>query len=382
MGALVCSHRPPCPGCPRFGDARPPRKAVERLRRVCDAEQAPPPLVVAGAGVGYRHRVRLSVRGRARAPKIGIFREGSHDLVDIPRCVVHHPLINEVVQAVKRAVKVTHTPPYSELAHAGLLRAIQVVIERPTQTAQVVLVANGQRPDELEPLLARLEDDLKGKLHSLWFNGNPERTNRLLGALWHKHCGRDAVEDTMGGVRVFFPPDAFGQANPELAAALVDHVHQWVPGGARVLELYAGVGAIGLGLLAKGCAVQFNELGQGSLRGLTLALAALEQGGPSQAGRANILEGPAEHAVKRCSPADVVIVDPPRKGLGPEVVDALCRNPAERLVYVSCGLDSFEREVGELTRVFRLEKIVAFGLFPFTEHVETLALFRARGSVG
>jgi len=86
--------------------------------------------------------------------------------------------------------------------------------------------------------------------------------------------------------------------------------------------------------------------------------------------------------VKHCSPADVVIVDPPRKGLGREVVDALCRMPVERLLYVSCGLDSFEREVSELTRVFRLEKVVAFGLFPFTEHVETLALFRSRPSGG
>src|SRR5690606_22406038 len=142
------------------------------------------------------------------------------------------------------------------------------------------------------------------------------------------------------------------------------------------------VGAFGLGLLAKGCSVQFDELSAGSLHGLRLGLTALERADGSRIGQASVLEGPAEWAVKHCSPADVVIVDPPRKGLGREVVDALCRMPVERLLYVSCGLDSFEREVSELTRVFRLEKVVAFGLFPFTEHVETLALFRSRTSGG
>lgn len=325
-----------------------------------------------GAGAGYRHRVRLSVRGRAASPKVGIFQEGSHQLVDIPRCAVHHPLINEVVARLKQAIKLTHTPPYADAPHAGLLRAVQVVVERSSETAQVVVVTNSERPEPAEPLLQALAELLGSKLHSLWWNGNPERTNRILGPHFVRRSGEDAVVDQMGGARVYFPPDAFGQANPELASQIVTRIHDWVSPGAKVVELYAGVGAIGLGLAARGFDVLFNELGEGSLRGLERGLREL---GLDPA--ACVVPGPAEAAVGRAAGADVVIVDPPRKGLGPEVVAGLVAARPERLIYLSCGLDSFERDVPELERAFRLERIVAYGLFPFTEHVETLALFRA-----
>lgn len=392
-----CSHRPPCPGCPRFGDERLAPPAVGRLQRLCAELGAPAPEVVAGTGLAYRHRVRLSVRGRATSPKIGIFREGSHDVVDIPRCVVHHPLINDVVAATKRAVRLTRTAPYSEAAHAGVLRSLQVVVERRSRAAQVVLVANASSPASLDDMNAALVELLGSSLHSLWWNGNPERTNRVLGSAWHKYWGADVIEDQFGGAPVFFPPDAFGQANPTLAARIVEQIHDWVPSGSRVLELYAGVGAIGLGLLAKGCTLELNEVGPGSLRGLAQGLQAqglqaqgLEPSGVGAsvtevrhdgrwAARARIVPGPAEGALGLLGGADVVIVDPPRKGLGPAVCDALREAAPERLVYLSCGLDSFEREARCLAEGLRLARVIAYGLFPYTDHVETLAEFRKRG---
>lgn len=329
-------------------------------------------------GSGFRHRARLSVRGRARSPKIGIFREGTHELVDIPRCVVHHPLINEVVSCLKQAVKATQAPPYSDRAHAGLIRAVQVVVERASQTAQVVVVANRREPTDCEPLLNALAEALGPRLQSLWFNGNPEQTNRILGEHWSKYQGADAVEDVVGGAQVFYPPDAFGQANPELAGVIVERIHGWVPPGARVLELYAGVGAIGLGLLGKVHSITFNEVGGGSLRGLRLGLARQSAQPAPGFGDWSVIEGPAERAAAAAEKADVVIVDPPRKGLGDEVLSSLHTAAPERLIYLSCGLDSFEREAEELSRTYRLETTVVYGLFPFTDHVETLALFRRR----
>jgi tRNA/tmRNA/rRNA uracil-C5-methylase (TrmA/RlmC/RlmD family) len=323
------------------------------------------------------------------SPKIGVFQEGSHALVDIPRCVVHHPLINEVTAGVRQAIRATRTPPYSESAHAGVLRAVQVVVERASQTAQVTLVTCSEDPAPAQELLGVTAELLGARLHSLWWNGNPERTNRVLGPHWSKIRGRDTVVDVMGGAEIHFPPDAFGQANPDLAARIVEQIHAWVPEGARVLELYAGVGAIGLGLLAKGCDVIFNEIGPGSLRGLShgleVALAHAERQPGSDAGSsmprprgAHVLPGPAEEFVDRAAAVDVVIVDPPRKGLGPEVVAGLLAARPDRLIYVSCGFEAFEQEALALESAFRLEAVVAYGLFPFTDHVETLALFRAR----
>jgi len=112
----------------------------------------PPPAVVEGAPFGYRHRARLAVRGRAASPKIGIFQEGSHRVVDIPHCLVHHPLVNEVAAITKAALRRTGVSPYADRAHRGMLRYLQVVVERRSGTAQVVLVANDESPDALEPV--------------------------------------------------------------------------------------------------------------------------------------------------------------------------------------------------------------------------------------
>ncbi|HVM64194.1 MAG TPA: hypothetical protein VMU14_04980, partial [Acidimicrobiales bacterium] len=107
--SVVCPHRPPCPGCPRFGEpglAPPALAALEALAR--DAGLAPPS-VVEGPPFGWRHRARLMVRGRATSPKVGIFQEGSHRIVDMPQCLVHHPGVNVVAAAAKAAIRATGT---------------------------------------------------------------------------------------------------------------------------------------------------------------------------------------------------------------------------------------------------------------------------------
>jgi tRNA/tmRNA/rRNA uracil-C5-methylase (TrmA/RlmC/RlmD family) len=320
------------------------------------------------------------VRGRTDSPKVGIFEEGTHQIVDIPRCVVHHPLVNEVAFALKQAMKATRTSPYSDTAHAGLVRALQVVVERSSQSAQVTLVVNADDARRVAPLLELLRASLGSKLHSLWFNAQTERTNTILGRHFEHICGPDFVEDEVGGARAFFPPDAFGQANPTLMDDIVAQIHGWVPPGSRVLELYAGVGAIGLGLLRRGDALTFNEIGTGSLNGLRRGIAQV-LAEPPRAGeppRVSVLPGPADSALVGDRGDDVVIVDPPRKGLGPDVRRGLAALSAPRLIYLSCGLDSFLGDARELSRHFALRQLVAYGLFPYTEHVETLALFERK----
>jgi tRNA/tmRNA/rRNA uracil-C5-methylase (TrmA/RlmC/RlmD family) len=215
------------------------------------------------------------VRGRAASPKVGIFETGSHRVVDIPRCLVHHPLVNDVAAALKQAMIATRATAYSDDAHKGLVRYVQVVVERRTQTAQVVLVTNDDRIASSERLLDALSDKLGPRLHSLFWNGNTERTNVIVGPAWEKRRGPDAVEEMIGGARVFFPPGAFGQNNLDLADALVLAVHAQVPDDARVVELYGGTGAIGLGLAARASSLVVNELSTDSLRGLEMGIRAL-----------------------------------------------------------------------------------------------------------
>jgi 23S rRNA (uracil1939-C5)-methyltransferase len=371
---LECPHRPPCPGCPRLGEGDIAPGARAALESLAHERGLSGLALIGGARTGFRHRARLAIRGRARSPKIGIFEAGSHRVVDIPRCLVHHPLVNDVAREARAAIRETAAAPYSDDAHAGLLRYLQIVVERRSETAQVVVVANDEDPLRSEPFLRALANRLGPRLHSLFWNGNPARTNAILGPHFVQVTGPDAVEEVMGGARVFYPPGAFGQSNLELSSRLVDAVHGFVPDRARVLELYAGVGAIGMGLAARASELVMNELSDESLRGLSRGVAALP--GDARA-RVQIIAGPASTALASMQPSDVVIVDPPRKGLDAEVLSALVATPPKRLFYVACGLDSFlsdERTISEAAQL-RLTTLQAFDLFPHTDHVETLAVF-------
>jgi 23S rRNA (uracil1939-C5)-methyltransferase len=386
MAPASCPHRPPCPGCPRYGEAGVDPAALARLARVAAEAGAPPPSALAGAAFGFRIRARLMVRGRAASPKIGIFQTGSHRIADIPRCAVHHPRVNEVAGALRAAIRATGVRPYADRPHAGDLRALQVVVERASGRAQVVLVGNARGPEPLAALADALAASLGDALHSLWWNGQPERTNAVLGPLWRRwrpdaSAGEaaGAVREEIGGVPVLFPPDAFGQSHLDLADRIVERIHAWTPPGARIVELYAGCGPIGLGLLARSARVTFVESAPGAVRGLALGLA--ERPAEERA-RAHVVAGSAAAAAGALAGADVVIADPPRKGLDPQVLASLCAAPPERFVYVSCDLDSFARDVAALAAAgtLRLAELVACDLFPNTTHVETLARFVRAGA--
>src|SRR4029077_18833517 len=165
-----------------------------------------------------------AVRGRPASPKIGIFQEGSHRVVDIPRCLVHHPLVNEVAAVTKEAARRMGVVPYADRSHRGMLRYLQIVVERRTGRVQVVVVANDETPDALAPLAGAIERALGARLHSLWWNGNPARTNTILGPSWHCWAGAEAVREELGGAEVFFPPGAFGQSNLPLFGEIVAQV--------------------------------------------------------------------------------------------------------------------------------------------------------------
>ncbi|HTV22014.1 MAG TPA: hypothetical protein VMG12_25165 [Polyangiaceae bacterium] len=370
---LSCPHRPPCPGCPRFGALDPAPDATRDLADFC-ARHGVRLEQQTGARQHFRHRARLMVRGRAGAAKIGIFAEGSHRVVDIPNCPIHHPLINRAAAALKVSMRELGTSAYADASHTGLVRALQVVVERSTQTAQVMLVCNSSERRPAQRLLERLAQRLGPALHSLWWNGNAERTNTIVGPHLERVSGPEAVIERLGGVEVFYPPAAFGQNNLDLFDALLAQIHGGVPDGRDVLELYAGSGAIGLGLAARSRSLVFNEIGAASLAGLELGLAALP---PAERARCRVLAGPAEAAAGEIQSDRVVIVDPPRKGLDAGVLEALCRACPERLAYVSCGLASFLRDAEVLVRSgLELESVTLYDLFPYTAHVETLAWFR------
>jgi len=330
--------------------------------------------VVAGATSGFRLRARLAIRGRRGSPKLGLFQLGTHRVVHIPNCSVQHPLVNRVAAVVRRALVDADVIPYSEAAHLGLARYLQVVVERGSQSAQVVLVGNCPTVEPLAACLDLIRERLGNDLHSLWFNAHCERSNTILGPEFQNWCGPASVIEHFGGAAVHYPPGAFGQSNLDIAERIVEHVRAQVPEGARVAEFYAGVGAIGLSLLPRVREIRMNEVSPHSLQGMALGLAGLD---PASRIKVEIVPGPAGEACLAASGADVVIADPPRRGLDRELLEYLGERPPELFVYVSCGLESFLADTVRLTSrgQLRLRGLTAFNLMPFTEHVETVACF-------
>lgn len=370
----ACPHRPQCSGCPRFGEAGIAPAARQALDALAYRHGLPPVPVVGGAARGFRLRARLAIRGRLGSPKIGMFEHGTHRVVTIPGCSVQHPLVNRVAAVVRRALVDAAVPPYSDAARRGLARYLQVVVERASQTAQVVLVGNCATSEPLAPALALIRERLGDALHSLWFNAQCEPTNAILGAHFEHLCGPQSVVERFGGPPIHYPPGAFGQNNLDVAERIVAHVREQVPAGASVAEFYAGVGAIGLSLLPRAGALRLNELGEQSLRGLRLGLAGLDE---DERSKVQVQPGAAGDARSMADGADVVIADPPRKGLDPPLLERLREQPPSRLLYVSCGLESLLADVARLTAGGRLRLcgLQAFDLMPFTDHVETVARF-------
>jgi len=118
----------------------------------------------------------------------------------------------------------------------GHARYLQVAVERSSQSAQVVIVANSATPAPLAASFDLIRERLGSKLHSLWFNANQERSNTILGPDFQHWCGPASVVERFGGAAVHYPPGAFGQNNLDIAQEIIEHVRAQIPQGARIAE--------------------------------------------------------------------------------------------------------------------------------------------------
>lgn len=370
---MECEYQPACPGCPRYGKAELAPERIHQLNEIAAIWQADvEPECISFDGMGSRYRARLSVRGEIGRLRIGIFEQGSHRLVSIPRCTVHHAAIAGLLSLLVCALNEATVSAYDEDRHTGELRAVQLAVEPATEKVQVVLLINRdlltQRPSKE---LLRACDALAAQdvVQGVFLGALPDRGNSLFPQRILHLSGAPVIEDECGGARVFFPPGAFGQANPVLHRRVADTVQAFATDSSRIVEYYAGVGTLGLGLAALGKQVVFNEVGEGSIAGLEMGWAAL-----GRRERLTVAKGRAGDHAEIYEASDTVIVDPPRKGLDRALLRRLISDPPRRLIYLSCGIDALLRESREFVRARRLtlEHLSGWAYFPFTDHVETL----------
>ena len=356
LSTLNCPHFGTCSGCSLAQNMNHPpiwQEIKKYFNTKIDLE--------IGLMQGWRTKAKLAIRGTSDKPLIGLFQSGSHNVQVMACCSAHHPSINHAVALLEEAIGLEKISIYNE--KEGLLRYAQFLVDLETNLVQLVLVVR-----EKNNALHRLADRLlrMNGWHSIWFNVQNRQTNRIFGDEWIHYCGDLYLTQRLGLKPFLFHPASFAQAHWTLFQRLALDVAKQVPIGSKLVELYAGIGVMGC-LAAPHCKsvqlVENNPFSYASFlasQQLSHVTYHLEDAGTSAAK----LEG-----------TDCILVDPPRKGVDPLLLQALEKHSG-KLIYVSCDFASFQRDSDQLqANNWELKGGKGYLLFPGTNHVEIVALF-------
>ncbi|CAI0457707.1 unnamed protein product [Linum tenue] len=445
--ALECPHFQSCSGCTHELD-------LDRPSVVDEAAEFFSKLGVSDFTFDssrlweWRCRAKLAVRGSSATPLIGLYEEGTHNVVDIPHCKAHHPRINAAVELLRKGITALRILPYDEDQGTGDLRYVQMAVTTHNTSlpvsdrykngkVQVSLVWNtrNETSPSSEKLTALAQflwrnggpKSNENIIHSVWANFQTSSNNIIFGNRWRHLLGETDLWEHVGGIDVSLAPSSFGQANTRAFDSLLWKLQKYVPRRSSVADLYAGAGVIGLSVAAsrKCRSVKCVEVNKESKLSFEKTVERLPKSldGSISWHQADTSAEPLSWLMG----SEVVIVDPPRKGLDAPLVDALktisFRNlkpmPStdgsqvkeekrpwvlraressvyvrssttsdgplvlpQTLIYISCGWESFKEDCKALlsTNKWRLEHAHGFNFFPGTQSIEVLAVFQ-RGKV-
>ena len=304
------------------------------------------PILSAPTCYGYRNKAQYPVAAKKGRAYAGFFRAGTHDVVENKRCLILPQETDAVKDAVMDYVNQHRIPVYDEAAHKGLLRHIYV--RRGVASGQVLvcLVINGEKLPRIEELLKRLEK-IPG-FTTLVLSVNTKKGNAVLGDRFITLHGPGYIEDTLCGLTFRLSPRSFYQVNHHQAQRLYRAAisQAEITKNDLVLDLYCGVGTITLAMASAA----------GKVLGVEVIPQAVEDA------RDNARRNGIENAEFFCGDAgqaalelekqgirpDVIVVDPPRKGLNADTIEALHRMSPRRIVYVSCDPATLSRDVALL----------------------------------
>ena len=337
------------------------------------------PILAAPDCRGYRNKAQYPVavkKGRAYA---GFYRAGTHDVVENARCRILPEEIDAAKDAVIDYVNQYRVSVYDEATGKGLLRHIYVRRGAVSGQILVCLAVNGEKIPRPEALIQRL-NGIPG-FTTLVLSVNTKRGNAVLGDRFLTLHGSGYIEDTLCGLNFRLSPRSFYQVNHHQAQRLYEMAisQAEITKADTVLDLYCGVGTITLAMAGAA----------GKVIGVEIVPQAVEDA-KDNAARNGILNaeffcGDAGQAALELEKSgvkpDVVVVDPPRKGLNADTIEALHRMSPRRIVYVSCDPATLARDVALLKkRGYTLKTAAAADLFPRCAHVETVVLL-SKGEV-
>ncbi|MCK8626798.1 23S rRNA (uracil(1939)-C(5))-methyltransferase RlmD [Fructobacillus cardui] len=323
----------------------------------------------------YRNKAQVPARMINGRLETGFFRRGSHKLIPTDSFYIQDPAVDEAIRVTRDVLQEFGILAYDEKEGRGVIRHVMARIGKATGELMVVLVTKTKKLPEAEAIAVELKARLP-KLESVIQNVNKAQTNVIMGYQNQVLWGKPAIEDILLGKKYLIGPNSFYQVNPETTAKLYQLAKEKAELKKTdiVIDAYCGIGTIALTVA--------NDVAE--VYGVELVEAAIDDAEEN----ARINQVTNSHFVAADAPsqmlkwaeeglkADVVFVDPPRKGLTADFIEAVSEISPKRLVYVSCNPATMVRDIKDLVdHGYALEgAIQPVDQFPQTTHVEAVAV--------
>ena len=349
------------------------QRVQDALARVGGVSLTLPPVLGAEDPLRYRNKVQFPVAREKRGLAVGYYRARSHDVLDVEDCLLQPESVTALRRAFKGWMERFQVPAYDEESRTGLIRHLYVRTNRAGE-ALCCVVANGKRIPRAPELAEALRQAVPA-LAGLVLNVNTRDTNVILGPDYRTIWGRDFLEEELCGMTFRLSVPSFFQINRAQTERLYQKALELagLTGTETVLDLYCGIGTISLALARRAGQVIGAEIVPEAV--------ADAQANARRNGVPNVrfLCGDAGQAAFQLAQEgirpQVICVDPPRKGLAPEVPEVLASMAPERIVYVSCDPATLARDVKRFAALgYQTVSAQAVDLFPRTQHVETVVL--------
>ncbi len=343
----------------------------QALNRIGGEELEEISILSAPSCYGYRNKAQYPVSSHKGRVFAGFYKAGTHSVVENNRCLILPEEMDRVKKIIIDYVNHYRISAYEETEHKGLLRHIYVRRGAVSGQVLVCLVVNGRKLPHTEDLIRRLQG-VEG-FTTLVLSVNTKRGNTILGDEFITLYGPGYIEDTLCGLRFRLSARSFYQVNHHQAQRLYEAAisQAQITKDDLVLDLYCGVGTI--------------TLAMAKAAGKVIGVEVVEQAVADA--KENAKRNGIENAEFFCGDAgkaalelegkgirpDVVVVDPPRKGLNADTIEALSRMQPQRIVYVSCDPATLARDVALLKeRGYNVKNAQAADLFPRCAHVESI----------
>lgn len=306
-------------------------------------------------------------------PYVGFYAQGTHKVVKVEDCAIQGSLNNQVLVAAREALERLQWPVYDEKEGTGLVRYLVVRSSRKAQEAILVVVSAQPRLPQVQEFVDMVRKRVRG-LRGVLLNLNPHRSNVILGTRNQLLWGADHLVEEVRGLKFHISPSSFFQVNIGGLEAIYDAMDEYLDPKPRdtILDAYCGVGSLALHLARKAKRVVGIDESQAAIEDAVVNsdLNDLANTDFTAGTVERILPGMYQKGVRFQS----AVLDPPRKGCDPVVLDTLVKMHIPNLLYVSCNPSTLARDLGILANQgYRTLDVQPIDMFPQTFHVECVA---------